>query len=241
MKKTTSLLAIVLLCSTSAFAGSLGNFGNLTSPAPLNPFARDLGGIIGGADFHSGRTLGFPGFDIGVAGTVQTKPDKDDSILRSGNMHTFGAPLLQAEIGLPLHFDVIGRGTGFQGAHLLGGGLRYGLHHSGKLSPLPDIAISAFGDSLHHRYFNLTHYSADAVASFGLPILKPYVGVGYDYTEVTASASLPTGVASAKGIGRGTRLTGGVDVQPLPLFHFYGAYVLLHGISGFEAGLGLRF
>lgn len=241
MKKTTSLFCLLLLIAASASAGGFQDFASQNTTAALNPFARDIGGIIGGTDFHSGRTLGFPGFDIGVAGSVQTRPDKDDTILRTGRVHVIGAPMVMASVGLPFNFDVVGRGTGYDGANVLGGGLRYGVHHSGALSPLPDITISAFGDRLHHRYFDLTHYSADAVASFGFPILKPYLGIGYDYTELTAASSLPAGLANAKGYGRGSRFTAGLNVQPLPLFYFYGAYTLFHSISGFEAGLGVRF
>jgi len=239
--KTLLALVSMLLLAAGAQASPFGAFYDQATQAALKPFALDLGGIIGGADFHSGRTLGFPGFDVGVTGTLQTRPNKDDIILRNSGVHAFGLPMIYASVGLPFNIDVIGRGMGYQGANLLGGGLRFGLWKSSKLSPLPDISISAFGDRLHHTYFSATHWSGDVVASFGLPIVKPYIGAGLDYTEVKAGAAVLPGVAGAKASARGTRFTGGVDFSPIPLMHLFGAYSLLHGISGFEAGLGLRY
>ena len=71
-----------------AFAGDacafnmFKEFGSRLTADSMKPFTRDLGGLIGAADFHSASVTGFPGFDIGVVGSFQTKPDKDNTILR---------------------------------------------------------------------------------------------------------------------------------------------------------------
>jgi len=49
------------------------------------------------------------------------------------------------------------------------------------------------------------------------------------------------GIVGSSAIARGSRFTAGLDASPFPLFHLYGAYSVLHGIPGLEAGLGLRF
>ncbi|HOX23354.1 MAG TPA: hypothetical protein PLL10_07815, partial [Elusimicrobiales bacterium] len=46
-------------------------FGSRLTADSMKPFAKDLGGLIGSADFHSARVTGFPGFDIGVVGFFQ--------------------------------------------------------------------------------------------------------------------------------------------------------------------------
>jgi len=38
-----------------------------------------------------------------------------------------------------------------------------------------------------------------------------------------------------------TRYTVGVKFSPLPLLYIYGAYSSLHGVGGYNAGLGARF
>src|SRR5438105_2148167 len=84
MKRIISSLILVLSVFSLAHATPFGDFNNKATSADLKPFALDLGAILGGAAFHSGRTLGFPGVEAGVVATVQSRPDKDDLILRSG-------------------------------------------------------------------------------------------------------------------------------------------------------------
>ena len=124
MKRHCLAILFALSIASSAGATQFGAFYNQAAWSNLKPFALDLGGIIGGADFHSGRTLGFPGFDVGISGTVQFRPDRDDLILRNSGVQRFGMPMVQAEIGLPFKFDVIAPGFGYQGATLYGGGDR---------------------------------------------------------------------------------------------------------------------
>lgn len=240
MKKLLLTVALLAACR-AADATPFGDFYNQASGAALKPFALDLGGILGGAAFHSARALGMPGFDIGVVSTLQTRPDRDDVILRAPGVKAFGLPMIQAEIGLPFNVDVIAHGISGEGATILGGGLRYGIHKSGLISPLPDVSISVLGDKVNQTYFSATHYSLNAAVSLQLPIVHPYLGVGYDVTKVTVgSAALPA-AAGASATARGSRLTAGVDLSPLPFVHVYGAYTLLHGIPGVDLGLGVRF
>ncbi|HVE13911.1 MAG TPA: hypothetical protein VNI01_10990, partial [Elusimicrobiota bacterium] len=201
----------------------------------------DLGGLLGSAAFHSGRALGVPGFDVGVLGTVQSRPDKDDGILRGAGVKHPALPLVQAEVGLPFNLGVIVHGVSGYGARIYGGGVSWGLHKSDKLSPLPDVTVSAFGDKVNQTYFNASHYSLNACASVGLPIFKPYVGAGWDYTEVHVGAAATPGVAGMSATARGSRFAAGVDISPVPLAHLFGAYTVLHGIPGVDAGFGLRF
>lgn len=235
------LAVIFHLCAAApALATPFGDFHSKAHPGNLKPFALDLGGILGGTAFHSGRVLGVPGFDVGLAGTMQLRPDREDTILRDAGVQRFGIPMVQAEVGLPLKLDVIAHGMSGQGARVFGGGLRYGLHKSGLLSVLPDLAVSCFADRVDHTYFNAFHGSVNAVASFHLPILHPYVGAGLDYTKLTVEAASDARVLGASATARGARLTAGVDLQ-LFLFHAYAAYTLLHGLPGADLGIGLRF
>ena len=240
MTKRFLQLFLVLGLAAPACATPWGDVVNHATTDALKPFARDLGGLLGGAAFHSGRSIGFPGFDVGVVAMTQFKPDRDNSILRATADHAFGLPLVQAEVGLPFKLDVIAHGIGYGGASIVGGGLRYGLWRTSMLDPLPDISISAFGDKLNQKYFNATHYSVNASISWGLPIIHPYAGVGYDITKVSIAPTVPV-AGGASATARGTRFTGGVDISPLPLVHVFAAYTLRHGEQGADVGLGARF
>ena len=208
----------------------------------LTPFTEDFGGLVGGADFNSGRVLGFPGFDVGVAATVQAKPSADNLLLKNAGVKAFGLPLLQASVGLPaIGADLSVRGLSLSGLSVIGGGVRYPLFKSGALTKFfPDVSVAAFYDVINYDYFKGTHMSFDVAASFDLPIVKPFVGIGLDRTtlEIQGVSAALNGVDAT--ISK-PRYTLGVRFSPLPLFYIYGAYSSLHGQSGYNGGLGARF
>lgn len=240
MTKLGLLLLLSVLC-VPAGATPWGDVQNRATAANLKPFALDLGGLLGGAAFHSGRSLGFPGFDVGVIGMTQFKPGKDNAILRNSGVDGFGLPMIQAEVGLPFRTDVIVHGVSGAGAKIYGGGLRFGVLRSGMLLRIPDVAISVLGDKVVHDHFSAEHLSVNAAASWHLPIIHPYAGVGYDVTKVKLGASTTPGLAGSSATARGARLTGGIDLSPLPLVHIFAAYTLRHGESGADFGIGARF
>lgn len=240
MNKIPRLLLLLVFVSVPASATPFGDAPNFATGANLKPFALDLGGILGGASFHSGRSIGFPGFDVSVLAMTQFKPDRDDMILRGPGVKAFGLPMLQAEVGLPLRLDVIAHGTAGQGARIFGAGLRCGVLRSGILR-LPDLSISAFADRVNQTFFSAEHYSLNASASWHLPIIHPYAGLGYDITRVKLGASVIPGLAGSSAWARGTRLTGGLDVTPFPLVHLFVAGSLRHGQPGADLGIGARF
>lgn len=241
MKPVLLLAALVVLSPSLARATAFGDFQNRVTGANLKPFALDVGGILGGAAFHSGRTLGWPHATAGVVGTVQLRPDRDDLVLRDAGVERFGFPLVQVDLGLPRRVDIILHGGSSQGALAYGGGVRWGIHKTGYLSLIPDFSLSAFGDRLNHQFFHATHLSVNAVVSMHLPILRPYAGFGLDHTTVTAGAASTPGLAGTAATAKGTRWTAGVNAVFIPFFHFYAAYNLLHGLPGLDLGAGLRF
>ncbi len=238
----TLFAALLVLAASSAHADPFSDFQTRARNEYIKPFALDLGGVLGGASAHTGRTLGFPGFWVGGVAAVQMRPDKDDRVLRDAGVKAFGVPLIEAGIGLPLKIDVIVHGVASHGLTIYGGGVRYGLYRTDLVdSFLPNISISAFGDKVNHAYFSASHGDMNAVATWNLPILKPFVLAGFDVTEVKVGAATTPGVAGTKATARGSRFSVGVDVHPLPLISVRAAYTLRHGIPGFDLGLGAQF
>lgn len=242
MKKILFTLCILPFLAAVVKAESFGDFKKYAADSYLKPFAEDLGGLIGATDFNSGRALGFPGVDIGIDGSIQAKPSSSDGILRLAKVNAFGLPMAHAGVALPLlGADVMVRGVAYSGFSILGGGLRYQLLKSGTLTKfIPDVSVSAYYDAINQDYFKGNHMSFDAAASFDIPVIKPYAGVGLDRTKIESKSGTPIPSGTSGTISK-TRYTLGVRISPLPLMYVYGAYNILHGQTGYSAGAGIKF
>lgn len=242
MKMIPAVSVALAFLASSAHADPFADFKTRAQSDLIKPFALDLGGVIGGASAHTGRALGLPGFWAGVVASVQLRPDNNNRILRDSGVKAFGVPLLEAGVGLPFKIDVIVHGSSGGGASIYGGGLRYGLYRTSLIdSFLPNVSISAFADKVNHRYFSASHNALNAVATWNLPIIKPFFLAGFDATTVTVGAATTPGVVGLKASARGSRFSIGVDAHPLPLISLRGAYTLRHGVPGFDLGLGAQF
>jgi hypothetical protein len=239
------LVLFALLAATSAHAVQPNPFSGFQQNASLSllkPFALDLGGLLGAATVDTGRTYGMPGFWIGGDAALQTRPDRNDLILRDSNVHSFALPMVQAGAGLPFGTDLIVHGVGAYGITILGGGVRKSLYRTDTLTTfLPNVSVSAFGDKVNAGPFNASHGAFNAAATWNLPIIKPFVEAGYDLTKVTVGSARAPGLAGVSATASGSRLAGGIDLTPLPFFDLRLALLDLHGILGGQLGLGLTF
>lgn len=241
----TWLLAVLLLAPSAARAAGAdqyGGFEQFADEGSLKPFTRDLGGILGAATFHSGRPLGFSGFDIGARFGGQFYPSKGNNILRNNGVRLFGLPWVQAEIGLPFKLDGFIRGVSWQGLSIAGGGLRWGLYSYSDKAWAPHLLLSAVGHSVVHQNFSASHFGGNLVLSSGNAVFNPFVGAGVDRTRLVVrnSTADPAVIGRAVSTTEG-RYTAGFRVKPYQFTYFTLAYFLAHGQSGAEGGLGLRF
>ena len=239
------LAAVLLACvpaSAFATADPYAGFQQNADSGSLKPFTRDLGGLLGGATFHDGRSLGFSGFDVGVRYSEQFYPSKGDNIMLDNGVKSFGLPWVQAEIGLPFKIDGFIRGISYQGVTVSGGGIRYGLYAPSDKPWTPQVLVSGVGDTVVHQDFSASHFGADLVASIGTPFFLPYVGIGFDRTRmVVRSSALDPTLNGDSVTTLESRATAGVRLKPYQFTYVNLAYVLAHGQSGAEAGLGVRF
>jgi hypothetical protein len=236
------ILSVALLANTALFADPFEDFKTNISKDLLKPFAEDFGGVIGGNDFNSGRALGFPGFDVSLGLTLQSKPSTDNKVLKQAGVDAFGIGMVNASIAVPLTgADLMVRGFSYSGLSIIGGGLRYNIFKSGTLTKfMPDLSVLFFYDSINYDYFKGNHISGDLVASLDFPLIKPYAGIGIDRTKLEIK-----GVSAAlNGIDdpiSKMRYTVGAKVTILPFVYLYGAYNSMHGQDGYSGGLGVRF
>ncbi len=236
------ILSIVFLVPFSSWAGPFNQFSSQIQSQALKPFALDIGGVLGGAEFDPTPPTGFPGASVSMVGVMQTAPNSNDTVLKGGSVKEFGLPMLQATLGLPFHLDVVAHGFTYDGATVLGGGLRYGLFTPSRLLLfLPAVEVSAMGDVINDSAFSMTHLSADASAIWRLPILQPFVGVGFDDTKATINTAQLAGLDGLSATATGSRLAAGVDFTAIPFLTLRAAYMVFHGISGGEITAGIGF
>ena len=105
------------------------------------------------------------------------------------------------------------------------------------ISALINLSASAFYDRYKTDYYDGNHYSASASASVNVLFLTPYVGIGYDYSEMETKNYL-AGYKTDDGV---VRYTAGVNFHPLPLVYVYGAYTYTKYNHGFQGGVGINF
>lgn len=242
VQKRIFVLAMLLACAPAASADQYGGFQEFADSGSLKPFARDLGGLLGSATFHSGRSLGFSGFDVGGRAGMQFSPEKNDKILRNNAVRFFALPWVQAEIGMPFKLDGFVRGMSYQGLTIAGGGFRYGLLKVSDKPWAPQLLASGVAHSVVHQYFSATHFGANLVASMGIPVFTPYVGVGFDRTRLSVrSSTLDPSLNGSVVTTFEPRYTAGMQLRPWTFYYIHLAYVNMHRQSGAEAGMGVRF
>jgi hypothetical protein len=234
------LLLSLLPLRAARAAQPFGDFWSRADSGNVKPFALDLGGVLGGADFHSGRAMSFPGIELGFVGTIQSHPDREDTIVRGSGSDQIALPMLEAEIALPKDFSLIVHGIRDTSAGIYGGGLRYGIYRGEEPSLIPDLSISAFGDKVDDPFFNAVHYAGNLVASFHTPVVRPFLGAGLDWTKVSSGSTVNPAAQNLSAIARGTRFSAGLEARPHPLVRLYGALTELHGIPGADLGIILK-
>lgn len=181
-KMLLPVLALLLRASVVSAAG-YDNFYNASASA-LKPFAADLGSLLGSGSNQTARPLGFGGFDLGARGMMQLKPSHNNTILKRDNV--FGLGVIQAEIGMPYRVDGFVRGGSFEGVSVAGGGLRYGLWNVSDEKYKVNATLVGMANMATHRYFYAVHFNASLVCSINVPVVAPFLGVGYDFTRLEA-------------------------------------------------------
>ncbi|TPW18364.1 MAG: hypothetical protein FD126_3469 [Elusimicrobia bacterium] len=247
-KRFLAVLALALFFGAASVGPAsaqdqFGGFQEFVDRGSLKPFARDLGAVLGAATFHSGRSLGFSGFDVGVRSGMMFAPDKDNRALRGRGVSIFAMPYVQAEIGLPFSLDGFIRGGSFQGITVAGGGLRYALSKASDKPLKPQFLVSWSGHSVVHRDFSASHLGFNLVTSVQYKVLNPYVGVGFDRTRVVVRSAPrldPTmqGLEQAVLVPRGTL---GFSARPKPYLYLHGALTYTSASPGVDTGVGIRF
>ena len=237
-----AVLALALAAAPARAVDAYGGFARYADEGSLKPFARDLGSVLGAATFHSGRSLGLTGFDVGARYGAQFYPSRGNSIMRSHGVRSFGLPWAQAEVGMPFKLSGFIRGVSYQGLTIAGGGVRYGLYAASDKSWAPQLLVSAVGHSIVHADFSASHFGANLVYSMGTPFFAPYAGAGFDRMRLVVRQSTLDPALNGRVVNTiESRFTLGMRITPYQFTYLSLAATMAHGQAGAEAGLGVRF
>lgn len=251
MKKILLVVAACIMSTSIArganlfdkFTDNITNVAVDVAQKNLDNFAKDIGVIMAGGQFHQGKALGFPGFDVGVR-TPLIKTGTDNVIAKAAEVDTLMLPAVQAEIGLPAKFDLIGRYSEYADASVTGFGLRYGIF-KGSLPGTPSLAVqsvySTLSVSAGANKLKATNIAFSGVASIDLPLIDPYLGVTYSTTKIEPDATLPLPRSGITGDASGVIIEGGINIDVLPFTYLQVGAIVSEGELGYTAGLGVKF
>lgn len=233
MKKWYFAVALLLLLPLVSWADNIGDdFREHYVPGKSNlkAYSRDLNGLVGMVDFHTGKGGNFPSINLGANVSVFKPSSKNDI---SHDSYTV-LPFLVAETKIPvINVGVVARGTAANGYRSVGGGLTYQM----SLLEFLNLSFGAFYDNGRTDWYRNNHYSASAIASTHVLIFTPYVGVGYDYGKLKTH-----GYTKNESVSDGTpRGMVGINVHPFPLLSGFVAYSVTKDSHGFTGGVGLSF
>ncbi|MDR0953356.1 MAG: hypothetical protein LBM71_04135 [Elusimicrobiota bacterium] len=236
-------LTVFMALSLFAFAenATFDNFSKNITAENLKPFTKDLGGLLGGSAFTTGRILGWGGFQLSARASLMPKPSEKNTALGQ-DAKAMVMPWVQGEIGLPFRIDGFIRASSWDGLTVAGGGLKWGITRPKEILYTFQPMLVVMAQSGVHKDFSLSHYSADFVLSFKLPYVVPYIGGGVDHTKVRVEGADTDASLVGKTEATTTpRATAGVNIKlPAYMDLSMAANYANYGF-GAEASLGVRF
>ncbi len=203
----------------------------------VRAFTRDLGSMTGMMDFRSGTA---DRVGVGVAVNA-VKPSSDNMLRAYEDVNYMAMGYVYADVKIPILGLALGaRGTAIDGYESLGGGIKYSIMGESILPFFPDITASFYYDRITFDYFDANHYSASLAASIKVLILEPYIGLGYDKTDLDLKG-LGAGIDGTGFTGEGVRYTGGVNLTVLPFVQVFASVSGTKDTYGAQLGVGAKF
>lgn len=216
------------------------NFSANVTAENLEAFTKDMGGLLGSGTYSTGRILGWGGFLLSARAAVMPEPSEENTAL-GPDPEVMYMPWIQGEIGLPFRLDGFIRATSWDGLTLAGGGLKWGITRPVDTLYSFQTMITVMAQSGVHKDFSLTHYNANLVISFKMPVVTPYIGGGVDYTKLTVEGADNAALIGMREYTTTPRASAGLNFKlPAYIDLSVAANYANYGFGG-EASLGVRF
>lgn len=244
MKKILSVSVVLLFVSTVVFANPLDKFNDVMNSATdsqakryLEHLSKDMGKVMTFGGYGVSANLGFAGLDVGIK--LNTTNVSNEIMREEGTSQLF-VPMVNAALGLVYGFDIMAKYGYFYGSNLYGIGLRYDVYDSSVLF-IPSITVQGMYSILNinssSNKVNNSNIALGAVATFPIPFVTPYIGVGWDRTNTEAKSSIHEGMSKST-----DKMTYGFGVA-VSILMINGSLGITYndGIPNYSFGLGLGF
>ena len=264
MDRLTFIIALLILAFAAAQVmaqdGSLFDELEKYAENEIDPVATPVveafgTGITGGL-YHTARTHGTLGFDIGFRAMMVLIPEDESEILDSADVKFFPVPVIQASVGLPMDFEVMARGFSVkfedETISLFGIGVKKNFKSYIPVPGFPDVsAMIAYHSFKAGDYLSSTHLSFGAMVSKKFLLITPYAGFAYDKTSMDVEytfvydnpqpppAQLEVPVSHTIDVSTG-RFTMGLNITPFPFVNIFADYNV-GKFSEITAGLAISF
>jgi hypothetical protein len=247
--KISSILTMGLLLAFSASEIQAQSFDDILSEFTtsaelgLEDYTQPLGDVAAllssDGGFHTGKSKGILGFDLGLKMVVVSfgSGDEEGILEANENVDGVGIPFIFANKGLPKGFTVGAKFSSLEiskdvgSLSLMGANLRWEANEIFHIPLLmPRIGLQAnwnkmdIGDN-----FSTTSTSFDLIVSKSLAIIQPYIGysIGSATTDVSYTPeSLLIAEQDIELDSDISRLTLGLNVTPFPLLRINAAYTM---------------
>ncbi|MFN3550709.1 MAG: DUF6588 family protein [Endomicrobiia bacterium] len=253
MKKIITYIIIFFISLCSIYAVDIfEEFKNNVQQQYLNPFTKDLTGLICSNIVNNAESLKLfsalpPSIGLNVRLYTPIKEIDDENIIlqnafQNQDFKYILMPMLQVEKGLPYNIDLIGRFSGYFYKRFIfyGFGLRYNIFSlpAGMLN----ISIAGFYNFLKvEDVLDMNSNSLNLVVSLNkIPIINPYIVIGFDNAEMEISEKLNLGKLKGK-FSSGLRYEGGLNFSFFPFLYLNLAYSKTYDKDAYSLGLGLKF
>ncbi len=244
MKKLLSVCAVLCFVSINVFANPLDKFNDVmdkvshsTAKRYLEHFADDMGSVMTGSNYGITASLGLTRLDVSLKlNTVNV----DNEIMRAEGTSEVFMPMLVAAFALAYDIDIIAKYGYFYDSSLYGAGLRYKVYDSDEYY-LPSVTVQGIYSILNidddGNKVDNNNIALAAVASFPIPYVTPYVGIGFDRTKSEAKSSDHDGLSAEVD---NVAYSLGVSVDILTIKGSVG--VTFHdGVPSYNLGVGAGF
>ena len=196
MKKILSVCAVLCFASTIVLAGPFSKFNEVLDGVSdeqaqkyLNNLSSDLGNIMTGGSFSASAAFGVSGIDV----HLKINYNKiSNEIMEAEGINELYVPMLTGGIKLSDQLDVLAKYGYLQDANIYGGGLRL-LLFEGRDFVIPSISVHGMYTLIKaddgENKLDGNNLGLGTVATFNLPIVTPYVGIGWDKTKISPKSS----------------------------------------------------
>lgn len=250
--KLTTVILFTTFTAQLLQANIFDEFKNQFQQTYVDPFNKDLTGVICSNVFTKGDNLGWftlmpPSLGINIKISAVAKKVSPDNVIVNTMLSNQSIKLipffvLQVEKGLPLNIDIIARYSGYENFTFYGIGVKYKILSLPPLVPVLNLSIAAGYNKLEAKnILQHTSQSVNAIISVDkLPFLQPYITAGVDFGELNVSNEVFPGGMKSK-FSSGTRIEGGIKFSFIPFIFININYAQIYNTEGYGINFGIKF